>query len=188
MRYHTWKAVVSRIKDLTSLVDVETQQQRVKNLIFKKAVDSIDVKTLSLEDRLIDVKNGMAELPCDLVRLLRTQEPTTGQNIKVRQDGSYLKAPYPSGQVRIHYYSLPYKDDEPIVHYDQIDYISYYVICVMMLDDVAMKKIDPAIYAEFKDMRDLEYHKHKASMRTISIEDMESSLWMMRNGLYLNPR
>lgn len=188
MRHHSWRAVKSRITDLTSLVDVESQEDRVKNLIFKKAIDSIDVKSLHLIEKDIPVENGMAELPCDLVRLLRVQETQTGHPIKVRQDGAYLKAPFPSGTVRVRYYSLPYKDDEPIVHYDQIDYIAYYVICILMLEDVARKKIDPAIYAEFKDQRDIEYHKHKASVRTLSIEDFESAIWMMRNGLYRNIR
>lgn len=89
----TYKHVLTRISDLTTVVDVEANKARLIRLIRHNAIVSMSVSSLIQKSAVpVQIENGIGELPCDLWRLLRA-------NVPIRNN-TYKKGYYNGNRVR----------------------------------------------------------------------------------------
>jgi hypothetical protein len=122
---------LQRITDLAAFVDVSANLPRIKRLIYKAAIDSRPAIALITKAGVpVEISNGIGELPCDLIRLLRAygnpnpnntvphkKAYRTGESMeptRLNQYGKYDKTNThikPSwireGRIHIDYYALP---------------------------------------------------------------------------------
>lgn len=209
MKHFSYKAVLSRIQDETDLVDVKANEQRLKRLIWKAAVDSYTGDSLMTKQDVIDIKNGMGELPCDLIRLLRSREAGQSYTLPSKRwnpaesaydhhydnvaenNGQYIKPGFRTGRLWIAYYAVPTitEGDEttPAIYNSQVDYCAFYAICKLLRDDWARGKINANVYATFESDRDGAYHAALSSYEHVSIDDIEYTMWLQRNAMFYSP-
>jgi hypothetical protein len=133
MQTYTYREVLQRISDLTDLVDVSSMEQKLKRLIYKAAIDSMNANILLTKANVtLEVVDGLAEKPCDLIRLLRVHpvsgtmigidglgrnglrnrtpmEPTRLQKVQgYDHNGKYIKPSWVrNGYINISYYAVP---------------------------------------------------------------------------------
>lgn len=214
MAVYTYKNVLQRIADLTSLVDISSHEERLKRLIYKAAIDSFSaVNLITKNNTVIEVIEGLAEKPCDLLRLLRVyavngvpqhesdyrlgthMEPTRLQKgWTYDHNARYIKPSWVrNGHVAISYYAIPtveLEDGEEavMISYEQLDYCAYKAASILMRDEAGKGTINYNIYLEFKDEAEGQMHVALSSMRKVSIDQMESQSWFMRNAQFFNPR
>ena len=139
MQTYTYKEVLQRIEDLTDLIDVSALEKKLKRLIYKAAIDSMSAQSLLTKTDVIDVVEGLAKKPCDLLRLLRVKpynvksstiqdntigdryyrnrtpmEPTRlGKSTSYDHDSRYIKPSWVrNGQVIISYLAVPVIETE----------------------------------------------------------------------------
>lgn len=159
----------------------------------------------------VRVTNGIGELPCDLLRLLRayggnsnsrtgdTMEPT-----RLKSSGRYDKTNThikPSwlreGTIFIDYYAVPTVEvtdengevcQEIQVAPSQLDYCAYEVIRILARDELVRGKMRGDVYGLFEEEAANHYQVAIGDTRQLSIDDMESAAWMMRNAQFFNLR
>ena len=133
MATYTYREVLQRIDDITDLIDSSAMEQRLKRLIYKAAIDSMSAQSLITKTNVIvKVVEGLAEKPCDLLRLLRVlpvnnNQPTHDPNHKdgyrnrtqmeptrlskgvgYDHDSKYIKPSWVrNGYVSLAYYAVP---------------------------------------------------------------------------------
>lgn len=190
---------------------------RIKRLIYKAAIDSRAAISMITKTVVpVEVKNGIGELPCDLLRLLRVygndndtnkHQYRTGRPMErhnLRQFGRYDKTNThikPSwlreGTVYIDYYAIPtieVIDDngdscqEIQINPSQLDYCAYEVIRILARDELIRGKIHGNVYSLFEEEAANHYHVAVGDPRQLTIDDMESAAWMMRNAQFFNLR
>lgn len=190
MQLIDWKTVIGLIQRKTKLIDVEAEKERVKSLIFTAALKSSSSEWLVWKDEVVDVKNGLAKLPCDLIRLLKAFN-NIGEVIPSRRNGEYLAAPYKEGKVRIHYYAIPLVEGEdgeklPLLLYEFSDWYVWYVIHTFMFDEWMQGNIPSDRWAYIENEYQNAYDQAMGSIDLLSITDLEEQLYMMRNGIFFD--
>lgn len=183
-----WKTVIGVIQRKTKLIDVAAETERIKSLIYQAALKSTSSEYLEWRDEVIDVKNGLAKLPCDLVRLLKAFS-ASGDVYSAQRKGEYIQAPYKEGKIRIHYYAMPLQEDEqgnkyPVLYYEFMDWYVWSVIHTFMFDEWMEGKIPSDRWAYIENEFSNAYDQVMGSIDLMSITDMEQQLYMMRNGIY----
>jgi hypothetical protein len=171
-----WKTVIGVIQRKTKLIDVQAEKERIRSLIYQAALKSTSSEYLEWKDEVVDVANGLAKLPCDLIRLLKAFD-ASGHTIKTHRKGEYIQAPYKTGKLRIHYYAMPLVEDSdgemnPLLYYEFMDWYVWFVIHTYMFDEWMQGNIpsDRWMYIEN------EYNN--------AFDQLEEQLYMMRNGIY----
>jgi len=215
MKILTYKNVLQRISDLTDLVDISTHQPRLKRLIYKAAIDSKAASALITKTGVpLQVINGLAEKPCDLIRLLRVHssfsptdtgarlgepmEPTRLHKKGYDHDATYIKPiSTRNGFITIDYYAIPFIDitdedgnvcQELSISHEQLDYCAYEAISIILRDEWARNKINANVYLVFEEKATDCFYVAKGSMRNFTIDQMESTTWMLRNAQFFNTK
>jgi hypothetical protein len=217
MKVLTYRNVLQRITDLADFIDVSANLPRIKRLIYKAAIDSRAAVSMITKTVVpVEIKNGIGELPCDLLRLLRAygSETDNGKDMyrtgrpmeknNLRQYGKYDKTNThikPSwlreGTIYIDYYAVPTievtdengdKCQEIQIAPSQLDYCAYEVIRILARDELVRGKIHGNVYQLFEEEAAAHYQVAVGDPRQLSIDDMESAAWMMRNGQFFNLR
>ena len=188
MQIINWKTIAGLIQRKTKLIDVEAEKERIKSLIHTAALKSSSSEWLVWKDEVLEVKNGLAKLPCDLIRLLRAFD-NTGIEIPGRRNGEYLAAPYKTGKIRVHYYAIPLVEGDdgemlPTLLYEFSDWYVWYVIHTFMFDEWMEGKISADKWAYIEMQYDNAYDQAMGSIDLLSMTDMEEQLFMMRNGIF----
>ena len=188
MQNITWKTVAGLIQRKTKLIDVEAEKERIKSLIFTAALKSSSSEWLVWREAVVDVKNGLAKLPCDLIRLLKAFD-NVGNIIPGRRNGEYLSAPYKEGKIQVHYYAIPLIQQEdgerlPMLLYEFSDWYVWYVIHTFMFDEWMEGRLTSDRWAYIEMQYDNAFDQAMGSIDLLSITDLEESLYMMRNGIF----
>jgi len=164
----------------------------------------------------VQVTNGIGELPCDLLRLLRaygqdtsiansknnyrtgeTMEPTRLSRFgKYDKTQTHIKPSWlREGTIYIDYYAVPtvtiLQDDgsyceEIQIAPSQLDYCAYEVIRILARDLLVQGKIRGDVYSLFEEEAMNHYQVAVGDPRQLSIDDMESAAWMLRNAQFYN--
>lgn len=213
---------MQRITDLAGFIDVSSNLPRIKRLIYKAAIDSRSAVSLITKTAIpVEVYNGIGELPCDLLRLLRAygngvqNSPhnsvpnrkgyRTGElmeSTRLNQFGKYDKTNThikPSwireGVIYIDYYAVPTVNitdesgntiQEVQINPSQLDYCAYEVIRILVRDEMVQGKMHGNVYQLFDEEATNHFHVAIGDTKQLSIDDMESAAWMMRNGQFFN--
>lgn len=215
MQTYTYREVLQRISDLTDLVDVSAMEQKLKRLIYKAAIDSMSANTLLTKSNVVvPVVEGLAEKPCDLIRLLRVipassyhnddrrrrtpSEPThLHKSMGYDHDGKYIKPSWVrNGHISLIYYAIPTmvqvidgKEVEEIcINYDQLDYCAYEAIRLVLRDEAARQRVPYQVYQEFNQESEFKFNVALGNSWQLSVDDMESMAWFNRNSQYFNLR
>jgi len=188
MQIIDWKTVMGLIQRKTKLIDVEAEKERIKSLIHTAALKSSSSEWLVWREAVVDVKNGLAKLPCDLIRLLKAFD-NVGNIISGRRNGEYLSAPYKEGKIQIHYYAIPLvetPDGEklPMLLYEFSDWYVWYVIHTFMFDEWMEGRIPSDRWSYIENEYINAYDQAMGSIDLLSITDLEEQLFMMRNGIF----
>ena len=196
------------------MVDVSAHLPRLKRIIYKAAIDSKAASTLIPKSAVLPVINGLAEKPCDLIRLLRVHAGNsitddgirTGEPVEVlhlRKKGydhnsQYIKhSNIRNGNIRIDYYAIPFIETEDengntcqelLISHEQMDYCAYLAISIILRDEWARQKISGQVYQEFSEHASWAYNAALGSARNFSIDQLESAAWMLRNGQFFNTK
>jgi len=195
MQYITWKSVVGIIqREVPKLtLDVEAEKERIRDLIHHKALKMAPAEWLEHKSCIeLCVKNGIAQLPCDMIRLLRVVD-YSGHILHSKMNAkSVIKAPYKEGKVFIDYYAIPMvkEDEEEIIalKYEYIDYYAWSVIESLLQEDYIEGKIPENRWRWIQQKADGHYDAAIGNVNLFSITDLEEKTWMIRNGGYLNGR
>ena len=164
----------------------------------------------------VKVTNGIGELPCDLIRLLRAygSDNDTGKSVvrtgeamernNLKQYGKYDKTNThikPSwlreGTIYVDYYAVPTVEimdengdscQELQINPSQLDYCAYEVIRILARDELVRGKMRPDVYGLFEEEAQGHYQAAIGDTRQLSVDDMESAAWMLRNAQFFNLR
>ena len=160
----------------------------------------------------VKIVNGIGELPCDLIRLLRAYGdgsggPRTGNAMepsRLKSFGRYDKTNThikPSwireGTIYIDYLAVPTIEvtdeagetcSELQIQPSQLDYCAYEVIRILARDELVRGKMRPDVYGLFEEEAMNHYQAAVGDPRQLSIDDMESTAWMLRNAQFFNLR
>lgn len=202
MKLITYEAVLGFIQDQTKLIDVSSERNRLKRLIHLAAMNVTTHNYLVLRSAQVSIENGIGELPCDLVRILRVRTNDPGGNpnniSEDRRDGSiswsrvgnqYIKPSILSGEVKVYYYAMPMMSDSkgedvPAILPEMMKYCGYYAIKTVFRDDWMEGKMPGDRFSYWDQETDYAYNKAKGSTNLISIDEMDSALWMARNAQF----
>lgn len=209
----TYKNVLLRISDLTDLVDVSAHRERLKRIIYRAAIDSRPaVAMLTKSMYPLQVINGLAEKPCDLIRLLRVHAPSSINDTGPRlgeameptrltkygydHDSAYIKpSGIRSGTIYIDYYAVPLvtvtdesgqECQELMIGQEQLDYCAYEGIRIILRDELARGKMNANVYMLFEEEAQNAFQSALSNTRQITIDQMEATAWMMRNAQFFN--
>lgn len=217
MKTYTYKNVLLRIKDITDLIDVDANEQRLRRLINKAAIESISVYNFITKHVEVDVVNGIGELPCDLFRLLRAypisnngvndlnsrsqeqMEPTRlYQQYKYDKSDAFIKPDWiRTGKIGVSYYAVPTTEvlnskgepcQEIAIDFEQLDYCANEAARFLMRDEFARGKINGQVYQLFAQEAEERLIAAVNNTRKVSIDQMESALWMSRNAQFFNTK
>lgn len=187
-RQFTYRSVLQFIEDQTDLIDTSTHLGRLRRLIHKAVFQSYNSNILHLRTSTIKVRNGVGELPCDVIRLLRVEGARS-----YTHDGAFVKPlGMINGELDVAYYgSDTIKDPEtgdllPVIYEQQIDYCGFYAITRVLRDQVARGLLSATILGDFMQEMDSSYDKAVGSENTISMDDFDEMKWVMRNGIKQN--
>lgn len=188
MQNITWKTVVARLQQKTKLVDVQSEEKRVKSLIYTGALKLTSSEWLIWKEERITVANGMAKMPCDLIRLLKAWD-TNGKPLTASREGEYMRSCSPSGQIIIHYYALPLVEDEdgnkvPRLLNEYLEWYVWFVIHEMMMDEWIEGKLGNDKWGWIEQQYDAAYNEAIGSIDLLSITDMEQAVRVMQNGIF----
>lgn len=165
----------------------------------------------------VAIKNGVGELPCDLIRLLRAYtgvtttpesydlyegEQMTPRNLNTngnyQHDGTFIRpSGVRTGTILIDYYAVPtieYVDEggqkctEMAIRMDQLDYCAYEAARIMLRDLAARRLIDPSIYQVFNEEAENHFHVAVGNATMMSIDQLEKVHWMNRNAQFFNAK
>jgi len=214
MKSVSYKAVISFINTETDLIDTGANKSRLKKLIHWAAVQSYTSETRVEKISRVEIKEGVGELPCDLLRLLRVfpsghvrggagfstdrvndQVAPRHSGVPYQSDNNMIRMrDMRNGFVEVSYYAMPTvtindngKDVEvPAINHAQIEYCAYYAISRMLRDRFIRGVISADAYMIFKEEKDRAYRMATSSYDLISIDEMEYDLWMGRNAKYFN--
>lgn len=188
-----YRAVLGFITDqMGGIIDVAAEEGRIVRLIHKAAGDILNVNLLERKAADVTVSNGLAKLPCDLIRILHVTD--VSDNVLKGWDrvhaSEYIKAPVRQGTIRIYYMAMPYIDVDgqmvPLLHKDMIDYCGYYAIATMLREKWLKGDIPSDRFAYFDDL--LQGARARATgshFDNISITEVERMLYMMRFGSFV---
>lgn len=213
MKVLTYRNVLQRITDLADFIDVSANLPRIKRLIYKAAIDSRAAISMITKTAVpVTVTNGVGELPCDLLRLLRAYGSGSGEYrsghtmepARLKRSGRYDKTNThikPSwlreGTIYIDYYAVPTIEitdengetcQEIQIQPSQLDYCAYEVIRILARDELVRGKMRPDVYGLFEEEAMNHYQVAVGDPRQITIDEMESAAWMMRNAQFFNLR
>ena len=213
MKVLTYRNVLQRITDLADFIDVSSNLPRIKRLIYKCAIDSRAAISMITKTAVpVQITNGIGELPCDLLRLLRaygdnSHGARTGdamESTRLKSFGRYDKTNThikPSwireGTIYIDYYAVPTVEvtdengqscQEIQVAPSQLDYCAYEVIRILARDELVRGKMRPDVYGLFEEEAANHFQVAIGDTRQLSIDDMESTAWMLRNAQFFNLR
>lgn len=193
MQKINWKTVVGIIqREMPTLIDVQSQKERIKGLIHLAALRTATSEWLQWTEVKIKVKNGLAQLPCDLIRLLKVYD-VHGNELHIQSNGSaYLKPTFKEGEIIIHYYAMPLEDVDgeqmPSLIYEYANYYAWYCIHSILKEDWIIGKIPSDRFAWIEQRMDNEYDAALSNTNLYSITDLEEQLFMMQNGIFYNNR
>jgi len=122
----------------------------------------------------VHITNGIGELPCDLLRLLRAY----GDNSHGARTGDAIEVMDENGQ----------SCQEIQVAPSQLDYCAYEVIRILARDELVRGKMRPDVYGLFEEEAANHFQVAIGDTRQLSIDDMESTAWMLRNAQFFNLR
>lgn len=171
---------------MPTIIDVQAQKERIKSLIHQAALRTATSEWLEWREEVLEVKNGLAQLPCDLIRLLKVLD-AFGCNLHVDKDATaVIKPPFKEGKVVIHYYAIPTKEVDgevvPSLVYEYAHYYAWYCIHAILKEDWIMGKIASDRFGWIEQRMDQEYDAALGNTNLYSITDLEEQLWMMQNG------
>jgi hypothetical protein len=200
---------------------VSSNLPRIKRLIYKAAIDSRGAVSFITKTAIpVTVTNGIGELPCDLIRLLRAygapsanstipnrkgyrtgelMEPTRlNQHGKYDKTNTHIKPSWVrEGTIYVDYYAVPTVNitdesgntiQEVQINPEQMDYCAYEVIRILVRDEMVQGKMRGDVYQMFDEEATNHFHVAVGSAKQLSIDDMESAAWMMRNGQFFNSK
>lgn len=191
-----YRAVLGFIKDQAGdLIDVNKDRERIKRLIHKCIVD---VKScVYLINRIVDIEvvDGIATLPCDLIRILRITDTKNNKIGWNRQSGnSAVKVNMRIGTIRVYYRGIPTmvihsesgQEEVLAILPEQIDYAGHYAISILLREQW-VRGLIPADKFQYWDTVLVPEARSKAKgMASLtSIDEMERMLWMQRNGQFI---
>lgn len=216
MRTLTYHNVLQRIDDITDLIDTSSMLPRLKRLIYKAALESMAAQSLITKHKVLDVIDGLAEKPCDLIRLLRVHpyksngngrtvanedfrnrtsyEPTRlDRRVGTDHDSRYIKPSWVrNGKILISYYAVPmieYEGKEELaISMDQLDYCAYEAVRIVLRDEVGRGNVAMAMYQLFEDEAGRKFNVAVGNANQLSIDDIESMAWFNRNAQFFNLR
>lgn len=160
----------------------------------------------------VNVTNGIGELPCDLIRLLRayggnsggartgeTMEPTRLKSFgRYDKTNTHIKPSWiREGAIYIDYLAVPTVEitdengetcQEIQIQPSQLDYCAYEVIRILARDELVRGKMRPDVYGLFEEEAMNHFQVAVGDPRQLSIDDMESAAWMNRNAQFFNLR
>jgi len=213
MRAYSYRNVIQRISDIAgNLIDVSSNLPRIKRLIYQAAIQSVSAMTIPLKTGVaVEIMNGVGELPCDLIRLLRaydamegtgdrTLRPYDPRNLKFgnkyQHDGMYIKPNWKrQGKVYIDYYAMPTitvtdesgnECQEISISSHQLDYCAYEVVRTLLREEFALGKINGQVYQLFDEEAQGHFHRAMGNVKMMSIDDFESLAWFSRNSQFFN--
>lgn len=191
MKYYTYKDVIAKIRDITRVIDIDAEAGRLERIIIQRAADRYPPSAYEVHWKIVQVENGLAEVPCDSIRVLRVMT-TKHEKIGYRQDGVYIKPSHPHHELVIFYYALPKITvdgvEQVAILYDMIDYLAYEAIYCVILDGLQTGTINPNYYQIIERERDKAMYKLNASFRTVSIDAEENWLRALQSFTYYQNR
>lgn len=190
MQKINWKTILGVIqREVPNLIDIEAQKERLKDLIHHKALRTATSEWLCWIEKKITVENGIAQLPCDLVRLLKVFDDKMCEIQVNRDNTAYLKAPCLKGCLYIHYYGIPMMEEDgeevPSLIYEFSDYYAWSVIKSVLQEKWIEGKIGDSKWAWIERQEDLHFDAAISNTNLYSITDLEEQVWLMQNGIYL---
>jgi hypothetical protein len=193
MQVFTYHHVLTVISDYTSLVDINSQLPRLKRLIEKAGMQIQPIQQVTPLRQTLEVHNGIATLPCMAFRLLRVQDES-GRQIPYTHNPSQVRPQnLKEGRVQVIYYAYPFVEDEEgtkdlMLHEGQLDYCAWFAIVNVVRDEVAEGKLNPNIYEEYKENMTAAAIRARATSRSMSLDDIEHAIGLMRQAGYLYAR
>lgn len=185
VQQYDYNAVYSILVNENPHIDFTGRKVQIKLLCAMACVATAPSDYVAkYEDDSFEFKNGILNMPVDCVRVvrLRTNE---GKRIRYRliSNTSAQILDYTNGEVLVDWWGVP--EDEnglPPISLKQLPYCVAKCKLVILREYWETGKITENIYAEAK--RD-EYAAHnQAVKKNMTADEMEASLWMMRNGMY----
>jgi hypothetical protein len=192
---------------------VSANLPRIKRLIYKSAIDSRAAISMITKSCIpVDIVNGIGELPCDMLRLLRAygnnmsqfrtgnsmEKNHLGHKGKYDKTNTHIKPSWiREGTIFIDYYAVPTVEvmqedgttcQEIQISPSQLDFCAYEVIRILARDELVRGKMNGNVYALFEEEASAHYQVAIGDPRQLSIDDMESAAWMMRNAQFYNLR
>jgi len=191
-----YRSVLGFIKDQAGdIVDIDTNKGRLKRLIHKAALDIKSPVYLITTQADIDVQNGIARMPCDLIRILRITNLHNQHIGWNRQGGNEaVQVGILSGKIRVYYKAIPTKkihdedgeEDVIAILPEQIDYLGHYAISIFMREEWVAGRMPRDRFEYWDSILVPEARaKAKGGASLTSIDELEQMTYMMRNGQFI---
>jgi len=193
MKYVDYHAVLSSLEDsIGDIVPIQQNVEKVVRMVAKAMFLWCGATDWPLVEREeVKVCDGIGELPCMVVRLLHTQWKDGNRYWQGQVNGGYITANRKHGTLLISYYAMPFIVGEdgrqvPAVPVAAVNYCTAYCTREFFYPMFLTGKIDGQRWG-YIDNRANELLADTTHMAMgISMNDMEESLWAMRNGFYFN--
>lgn len=189
----TIDAVFATIKsDAGRVLDFDEWKEDLEVYIYAALMTILDKSYLVQNTKLIEVRNGMMKMPCDMVRLIRIQYPNGARFSDYNRilGNELVQAPIANGQMKVIYWSLPFKEDDNgekvlAITPEQIPYLAYSAIEKAMMQKWTNGEIPENVYRAWE--------RKKVNYRAVahvvpSMDEMEGAIRMLRIGSFFNPR
>jgi hypothetical protein len=141
--------------------------------------DSTLLKKTGVE---LKVANSLAQLPCEVYRLLSVRVNGVTPTTNIIDDGDYLHMNFTTGTVKIDYYYLPEtRDGIPVVSLPARQACYWYCLIKIKADEYERGFIREGVWDRWN--KDLDYHISRArgSFKNMSRDDTNQIMKIMFN-------
>ena len=139
-----------------------------------------DTCLLKKSDVELTVQNSVAELPCDVYRLLSVRVNGVTPSRSIVDDGTYLHMNFQSGKIRIDYFYLPEtRDRMPIVALPARMACYYYCLLAIKGDDYERGLITQNVWNNWQTQYNYQVSRARGSFKNISRDDLNEIMRIM---------
>ncbi len=143
-----------------------------------------DPDTVLLKKRNVEVRvnNSLAELPCDVYRLLSVRVNGSVPTENVIDDGDYLHMNFQTGKVKIDYYYLPEtRDGIPVVSLPARQACYWYCLIKIKADEYERGLITEKVWDRWNRNYDFQISRARGSFKNMSRDDLNQIMAIMFN-------
>lgn len=190
MKATNYKAVLAFLETVAKgVIDTKAEEASLKDSIHRGLMKFKRKAFLKhVRNEKVEVKNGYAELPCFLVRLLNVHDGNKRIGF-IRVNGNErIKLPFITGHVFIDYNAMPFSEVDgeqlPVILSEQVEYLGWcayeeYLFPLFMKGDIPYARMQV-----IEDKKRKAYATAQKSTSLLSINEVEAMIYTQKMSMF----